>query len=140
MSPPSLANTAVTSSSKRLAILLMSINLCCGRSWFIYLSAEHKRRSSICCMIFQGPGATHTMNRINENGNVVGTIIVNCEGNYFISDITNSVPLFHQCKSRSRGNTRIRSSLCYPQGLNVWSYQVSFHYISHRMSTAEQLP
>ncbi|KAM3955946.1 dynein light chain roadblock-type 2-like [Aphomia sociella] len=29
---------------------------------------------------FMGPGATNTMARINENGNVVGTIIVNCEG------------------------------------------------------------
>ncbi|XP_026728473.1 dynein light chain roadblock-type 2-like [Trichoplusia ni] len=29
---------------------------------------------------FMGPGATKTMLRINENGNVVGTIIVNCEG------------------------------------------------------------
>ncbi|XP_030028235.1 dynein light chain roadblock-type 2 [Manduca sexta] len=29
---------------------------------------------------FMGPGATNTMLRINENGNVVGTIIVNCEG------------------------------------------------------------
>lgn len=32
------------------------------------------------CFCFQGPGATDTMSRINENGNVVGTIIVNCEG------------------------------------------------------------
>ncbi|XP_021194833.1 dynein light chain roadblock-type 2 [Helicoverpa armigera] len=29
---------------------------------------------------FMGTGATNTMLRINENGNVVGTIIVNCEG------------------------------------------------------------
>ncbi|CAH0717647.1 unnamed protein product, partial [Brenthis ino] len=29
---------------------------------------------------FMGPLATNTMRRINENGNVVGTIIVNCEG------------------------------------------------------------
>ncbi|XP_075985210.1 dynein light chain roadblock-type 2-like [Anticarsia gemmatalis] len=29
---------------------------------------------------FMGPGATATMWRINENGCVVGTIIVNCEG------------------------------------------------------------
>ncbi|XP_059055689.1 dynein light chain roadblock-type 2-like [Achroia grisella] len=29
---------------------------------------------------FMGAGATNTMVRINENGNVVGTIIVNCEG------------------------------------------------------------
>ncbi|KAJ8710568.1 hypothetical protein PYW08_009083 [Mythimna loreyi] len=29
---------------------------------------------------FMGPGTTNTMVRINENGSVVGTIIVNCEG------------------------------------------------------------
>ncbi|XP_053618076.1 dynein light chain roadblock-type 2-like [Plodia interpunctella] len=29
---------------------------------------------------FMGPGAKATMQRINENGNVVGTIIVNMEG------------------------------------------------------------
>ncbi|CAH0597152.1 unnamed protein product [Chrysodeixis includens] len=29
---------------------------------------------------FMGPGATKTMWRINENGNVIGTIIVNREG------------------------------------------------------------
>ncbi|XP_026490189.1 dynein light chain roadblock-type 2-like [Vanessa tameamea] len=29
---------------------------------------------------FMGPLATNTMTRINENGNVVGSIIVNCEG------------------------------------------------------------
>ncbi|XP_026320549.1 dynein light chain roadblock-type 2-like [Hyposmocoma kahamanoa] len=29
---------------------------------------------------FMGPNVTETMHRINENGNVVGTIIVNVEG------------------------------------------------------------
>ncbi|GBP65213.1 hypothetical protein EVAR_49013_1 [Eumeta japonica] len=29
---------------------------------------------------FMGPAATDTMNRINDNSNVIGTIIVNCEG------------------------------------------------------------
>ncbi|KAL4716024.1 hypothetical protein ACJJTC_003813 [Scirpophaga incertulas] len=41
---------------------------------------EHYTVLKLFLIFSMGPIATNTMNRINENGNVVGTIIVNAEG------------------------------------------------------------